>query len=204
MGAASAGRRERGASHLVQFERSSDAFSKFCWGRNAERNGAFQSGPKSNVERNGAFSSGRSGFEPRFWTELFHHYLLRGIGHLRIFNICEVSGSRPSYVSFCSIRVISGRATCDFLGDIVAPACVSRCRIQLMSLACSQIKRRILGFSGIVSYLPSSSSYRVFGPLIPMLSFITPTMWGISSWRMDVVQFWNSATEFVNPWGRQV
>ena len=60
------GRRERGTSHLVRFERSSDAFSKFCWWPNTERNGAFQSGPKLNVERNGAFGSGRSGFEPRF------------------------------------------------------------------------------------------------------------------------------------------
>ena len=65
-GVASVGRWERGTSHLVQFKRSSDTFSKFCWGPNAERNGAFQSGPKSNVEWNRAFSSGRSGFEPQF------------------------------------------------------------------------------------------------------------------------------------------
>ena len=64
--AALVGRREMGASNLVRFERSLDAFRKFCWGLNAEQNGAFQSGPKLNVERNGAFSSGRSGFEPQF------------------------------------------------------------------------------------------------------------------------------------------
>src|SRR6266481_5486384 len=48
-----------------------------------------------------------------------------------------------------------------------------------MSLACSQIKCRMPGFSGIVSNLPSSSSYRVFGPLIPMSSIMTPTVCGI-------------------------
>ena len=65
-GVALVGRRERGTSRLVWFEQSSDMFSKFCWGLNAEWNGAFQSGPKSNIEWNGVLGLGHLGFKPRF------------------------------------------------------------------------------------------------------------------------------------------
>ena len=40
-----------------------DTFSKFCQWLNAEQNGVFQSGPKSNIEHNGAFGSVCLGYE---------------------------------------------------------------------------------------------------------------------------------------------
>ena len=95
-------------------------------------------------------------------------------------------GFRPSYVHRCPTTTISAAHKVDLVPEKVPPAYFMRCTIRFTFCMCSHTNLRIPEFSGITSYPPLSSSYRVFGPLIGTSSMYGSVNSGISSRRIYV------------------
>ena len=72
-------------------------------------------------------------------------------GQLRILETLVPLGIRPLYVQVCSMTMTSEWHAKSFLAETVALACLRQCSTQFTSLQCSQMKRWMLGFLGIVS-----------------------------------------------------
>ena len=108
------------------------------------------------------------------------------------------SGMRPSGVQTCPTTVISWVHRSDFFPENVPPQYFIRCTMRLTFWKCSQTKRRILLFSGMVSKTPSLFWYVVAGPQTGTSSIYGMVNCGTSGCRMRcgiLGQRWSNPSE---------